>query len=105
MGGQPPQALMAFLARAKRLAVLERVILFGSRARGVAKTTSDYDVIFVSQAFEGQPFYARPVPFLLLWEEPQDLELLCYTPAEFEAKRAGINVVATAVREGLDIAA
>lgn len=83
---------------------IERAILFGSRARGDALAHSDYDLLIVSPDFGGQPFYARAAPLLLLWDRPQDLELLCYTPEEFEAKRRGLNIAATAASEGVDLA-
>ena len=105
MGRETPPQLKEFLRRAARHVRLERAILFGSRARGEAREGSDYDLILVSEDFGGRAFYSRPAPLLLLWEHPEDLELLCYTPAEFEAKRRGLNIVATAVAEGFEVAA
>lgn len=77
-----------------------RVILFGSRARGDHLLTSDVDLLLVSEAFEGLPDDERMVRALALWEGPVSLQPLCFTPAEFDARRGGINVVAVAVSEG-----
>lgn len=105
MGREAPPEVIEFVRRAKQRFRVERVILFGSRARGDFLEHSDYDVIVVSKDFEGVPFYARPIPLLRLWDVERDLELLCYTPEEFETKRRGINIVSTAVAEGTDVAA
>jgi len=43
----------------KRKLDLDRLILFGSRARGDHLLASDYDFIVVSEAFAGQPFPTR----------------------------------------------
>jgi len=38
-----------------------------------------------------------------LWELPESLEPLCYTPEEFERKRREIGTVSEAVREGREL--
>ena len=79
----------------------ERVILFGSRARGTAGKWSDLDVVVVSPRFEGMPFINRwPLLFRALGS-PAELEPICYTPEEFERKRLEPGIAATAWREGV----
>jgi predicted nucleotidyltransferase len=61
----------------------ERIILFGSRARGEADPWSDYDIIVIKRT--DQPFMERlreMVPYLVEFERPA--EILVYTPEEFE---------------------
>ena len=61
----------------------ERIILFGSRARGEADEHSDYDVIVIKRT--QRPFLERlqeMVPFLVKFRRPA--EILVYTPEEFE---------------------
>ncbi len=77
-----------------------RAILFGSRARGDALTTSDLDVILVSPRFAGVPFLERPVQVLEALGYPGGLELLCYTPEELEARREELGIVRVALAEG-----
>lgn len=80
------------------------VILFGSHARGDAlRDRSDLDLIIVSQEFAGIPFLERG--FRILWslKTPLPLDLLCYTPEEFQRKREEIGVVRTACEEGVDL--
>ena len=80
-----------------------RVILFGSRARGEALSTSDLDLILVSPRFASVPFLERPVKILESLGYPGGLELLCYTPEEFEAKREELGIVRIAVTEGIEL--
>ncbi len=82
---------------------LERLILFGSRARGDHLLTSDYDFIIVSPDFEGQPFVQRGLALYDLWEGDAEFDALCYTPAEFERKRRQLGIVQSAVNEGIEV--
>ncbi|MDZ4277892.1 MAG: nucleotidyltransferase domain-containing protein [Dehalococcoidia bacterium] len=92
-----------FAAALKRDFGAERVILFGSRARGDWLKESDYDFVVVSPQFEGIPFVSRAVPLYEHWHEWPAVELLCYTPEEFERKRRQISIVREAVREGIEL--
>lgn len=93
-------ALARFRARAEARLGPCQLILFGSRARGDHLLTSDADVVVVSPAFAGQRDDDRMVAMLALWDGPVSLQPFCFTPEEFEARRAGINVIAVAAREG-----
>jgi len=84
-----------------------RVILFGSRARGDALKDSDIDLIVVSKVFEGMHFTDRASYVLrILWEAdtlpPVDVDLLCYTPEEFEERRREISIVREALLYGVE---
>lgn len=79
----------------------ERVILFGSRARGEAHSDSDLDVIVVAQAFENIPFLKRMPMVLRIVRFPRHIDFLCYTPAEFEQVMQTSAIVHQAVREGV----
>ena len=81
----------------------ERVILFGSRARGDWLKESDYDFIVVSQRFRGVPWPYRPVELCRLWHGSPGVELLCYTPEEFQRRSREISLVAEALREGVQL--
>jgi len=80
-----------------------RAIVFGSRARGEALSTSDLDLILVSPRFASVPFLQRPVRVLETLDYPGGLELLCYTPEEFEAKREEMGIVRVAMTEGIEL--
>jgi predicted nucleotidyltransferase len=64
----------------------ERIILFGSQARGDADEYSDYDLIVIKRT--DRPFLERlqeMVPYLVEFDRPA--EILVYTPEEFESMR------------------
>lgn len=91
--------LKAMKKKAQRVYEIDKMLLFGSRARGEELLTSDVDVIVVSPDFEGISFKKRPDFFLDKWKEPVDFEVLCYTPAELERKRKEIGLVQEALKQ------
>lgn len=97
--------ILQFLREIKTHFNIERIILFGSRARGDALKDSDYDFIIVSADFKGVFFTDRIKMLYDYWHQPQALEALCYTPAEFKEKLNQITIVREAIREGIDLTA
>lgn len=79
------------------------VIAFGSRVRGEALRHSDLDVVLVSESFAGVDWLDRPLRVHDACDIRMGLELLCYTPAEFERKRQELGIVQAAVEEGVDL--
>ena len=81
-----------------------RVFLFGSRARGTAHPESDYDVVAISRAFEGQKRFQRAPDRYDLWHTAGgwgiSLDLHCFTPQEFRRELAGLGFVGSAKRRG-----
>jgi len=78
----------------------ERVILFGSRARGSAQPESDFDLLVIKES--DQPRYQRSAPlYTALADLPVEVEIMVYTPAEVrEWSNVPQAFVTTAVREG-----
>lgn len=77
----------------------ERIILFGSRARGEADEYSDYDIIVIKKT--DKPFMERlkdMIPYLV--EFGGTAEILVYTPEEFE-KMSEIGLGFIAQKEGI----
>jgi hypothetical protein len=81
-----------------------KIILFGSKARGDDWGRSDYDVIVVSKHFDAIPWLDRISSVLKNWESIDDVDVLPYTPAEFEEKKRESRMVSTAAKEGVLIA-
>lgn len=79
---------------AKHITV-EKVYLFGSRARGEAHEDSDYDIAIISKDFENMHFsqkqqLARTTIRKVIGVQP--LDVVCYTPEEFErGKQAALS--------------
>jgi predicted nucleotidyltransferase len=92
-----------FIKRIRAHYTIQKVILFGSRARGDHLKVSDFDFIIVSPDFEGIHFTTRMASIYLYWDEHYDIEPLCYTPEEFEEKKKEIGIVSQAVKEGIEI--
>jgi predicted nucleotidyltransferase len=103
-GNEASDEIDKFVKRVKEVIRVEKVIVFGSRARGDHLADSDVDLIMVSRDFEGVSFYERMDKLILLWESPLDLDVLCYTPEEFRMKQEEICIVKQAVQEGVVIA-
>ncbi len=79
---------------------LYALILFGSRAHGVAAPESDYDFVVVSPDFEGVPFLERGRLLLPLREPGVSYDFLCYTPEEFGRLASQATMVRDIAREG-----
>ena len=81
----------------------QKVILFGSRARGDARPNSDFDVLVIKESDE--PRHRRSVPlYVALADLPVEVEVMVYTPEEVEEwSEVPQAFVTTAVREGTTI--
>ncbi len=97
------EELLRLKERLSREFRIQRMILFGSRARGDHLKTSDIDLIVVSEDFRGMHFLERIRRIARLWDGELPLEVLPYTPEELEKKSKEIGIVAVALREGIEI--
>lgn len=78
----------------------EKVILFGSYARGEQHEYSDVDIMVIKES--SFPRYRRAAPIrLALADLPVDKDIIVFTPQEEqEWAAASTSLVATALREG-----
>ena len=76
----------------------EKIILFGSLARGEADEVSDIDVIVIYQSDKG--LLDRMKELYMSWSIPKAVDILAYTPAEFDKMMNESSFVADAVKEG-----
>ena len=100
-----PRPLKSFVHRVLSEFGPAQVILFGSRARGDAHPNSDYDLIVVSVAFKCIRFYDRHVRIYTLLPWNIDVDVICLTPEEFEARSKSLSIIAEAAREGVELTA
>jgi hypothetical protein len=107
-------ALNSYLSRISDRWPIEVALLGGARvadergARAQRERGPEFVVILVSHAYEGMPWLERVYQAGSLWDGldmgcPADVH--CYTPAEFERKRASLRVVREATETGLDLLA
>ena len=99
-------ALAAFAERVREQIGAQRVLLFGSRARGQAGRDSDYDLIVVSPRFASVEPPRRAIGLRQLWydvggEGPMDLIYL--TPEEFAETQQRITLVAAVLPEAIEL--
>ncbi len=78
----------------------EKVILFGSFARGDVHAGSDVDLFIIAPS--DQPRFKRSRELYKLFSPyPFSMDLLVYTPEEVEAgKKTPLSFVSTVLREG-----
>ncbi|MBS3118577.1 nucleotidyltransferase domain-containing protein [Candidatus Woesearchaeota archaeon] len=100
MDKQEIKTIEPFLKLVRKKYAPEQILLFGSRARGDAWKRSDYDFIIVSSKFKGVHWLERISRLVHLWEETTDIDILPYTPEEFEEKKKNSSTVRSAVKEG-----
>jgi len=93
----------SFARKIKRAFRIDKIILFGSRARGDHLKSSDYDLLVVSPDFKGVRIPDRMAKILAFWGEKNDLEVLCYTPEEFNSMKNRLTIVRQALKEGIAI--
>ena len=82
---------------------IQKMILFGSRAKDSYKKYSDFDILLVSNNFDGVDKLKRSPALYLKWDLNYPVDFLCYTPAEFNKLKKQITIVREAVKEGIVI--
>ncbi len=76
----------------------EKIILFGSRARKEWDEESDFDLIVVYET--AKTFLDRLRELYLSWNIPKGVDILAYTPEEFERMLRENSFVQDAVQGG-----
>jgi predicted nucleotidyltransferase len=97
------QDLAPFLARLQSELQPELVLLFGSRARGDSRKYSDYDLIIVSESFQGMRWRDRVSLLIQIWNRNEMVDLVPYTRAEFNDKKDNYIAVRAAVEEAVQL--
>lgn len=96
----PEIDLEAFLKNVNKKYKLEFAVLFGSRARGDALKSSDYDIMFISKEFP-KDIFKRMTDVLEIWEGNVGLEPICFTLDEFEERLKTMNpIIWESLKEG-----
>lgn len=82
---------------------INKMLLFGSLARGNYKRWSDIDLLVVSEDFKNIKKVRRPVRLYDYWTYKYPVDFFCYTPKEFKRLSKRITIVREAIKEGIEI--
>jgi hypothetical protein len=91
---------------------IQRAILGGARVADLhgappqRERGPEYVLILVSPAYDGMPWLERVYQAGALWDALEmgaPAEVHCYTPPEFERKRATLAVVRRTAEQGIDL--
>ena len=91
------------LKKFKKKNKIDKMIFFGSRANSKYTKYSDIDLIVISPKFKKIKSFKRAPVLRLKWKLDYPVDLLCYTPEEFEKKKKEPTIVKEAVENGIEI--
>lgn len=97
------EMLCSYVDELKKKIKLEKVILYGSRARGDALKNSDIDLIIISDDFERFSFLERLEFLELQWKYSIPIEAIGYTAKEYEEMSGKIGIISEVVKYGKEI--
>ncbi len=106
MGGAKPEVMAAVekFRKVARKHGVEKIVLFGSQAFGLAGEASDIDLIVVSREEDKLGLLSK---LYHEWHVVQGIDLpvdfICYTPEEFDELKERITLVREAVRSGISM--
>ncbi len=95
--------LKEFKKDVERVYGIEKMVVFGSRARGDYRKNSDIDLILVSKKFRGKSVLKRPLGLHFYWNLNLPVDFICYTPKEFEKLKKQVSLVSQALKEGIEV--
>jgi predicted nucleotidyltransferase len=101
-------ALSRFAERLREQVGAEKVLLFGSHARGGARPDSDYDLIVVSSQYDGMRRRDRGKDLRELFYEVggnAPMDLICLTPEEFAEAKEKVTLISAVLPETIDLLA
>jgi len=98
--------LIKYLTNISRIHSINRVILFGSCAKGYAKSHSDIDLMIIGDTINGEDeteIYCRCIP-----DVPNDeyvsIDIITCTPVAYERHKTRLGYIERQVeRDGIDI--
>lgn len=96
-------AIINKLKEFKKQNNIDKMYLFGSAASGKTHKYSDIDLIVVSKKFRGKGILKRSPKLYTRWNMNYPVDLLCFTPEEFNKQKNHITLVREAIRNGIEI--
>lgn len=94
-----------FKRKLSKSLLIDKLVLFGSRAKHTFNEESDFDLLVVSKDFEGVPLHLRSRKPYAKWLDERPVEFLCFTPNEIKRKLESPvrGVIAEAIETGIVI--
>ena len=80
-----------------------KILLFGSRARNEEWENSDYDIVIISDKFEGVHWLNRISSIVKYWNLYSNIDILPYTFEEFENKLKESSFVRNLAKESVEL--
>jgi hypothetical protein len=105
--------LRRYLDRVGDRWLIERALLGGARVADLhgappqRERGPEFVLILVSPAYDGMPWLERVYHAGALWDALEmgaPAEVHCYTPVEFERKRASLPIVRQTAEQGIELA-
>ena len=103
MGKEKNRKIIEGIRKFKKKIKVEKIILFGSYARGNPTEHSDIDLLLVGKRFRGKDFHERFKGLWLKWNLGLPVDFLPFTPEEFNKLKKEVSIVNEALREGIEI--
>ena len=97
------ERLRAFKKKISGVLPVEKMLFFGSRAKGKPEEWSDIDLIIVSGKFRGKRPLERGLELYAEWDMDYPVDFMCYTPEEFEKAKKMAGLVSHALKHGFAI--
>ena len=95
--------LAEVISRIVEVAQPDRVILFGSAARGEAGPDSDLDLLVVKAGVPHRGHLAQQI-YVSLFGIPVPVDVLVVTPEDLESHRHSVgSIIGPALREGVEV--
>ena len=97
----PDKKLEEIINRILQVIIPDKIILFGSRARGESREDSDYDILIIKSGIEDElktenAIYRSFIGMIA------NADILVRTPEEVEkSKNKVVSVIKTAIKEGV----
>lgn len=86
-----------------KVIIPDKIILFGSQARGDARPDSDYDILVIASQIDNELKVERKIYRNLVYmDEPVGVDIIVKTPESIErSKKLFVSVVNQALEEGI----
>ena len=98
--------LLTIVRKFKKENGFDRIILFGSYARGDYGSGSDVDLLIVDRSFRKKSRFKRTKGLWIKWHSMQrgyPADFICYSPEEFGRLKKQVSLVSEAIMEGIEV--